>query len=148
MAAAVFMTLDGSTLVFATSQASLPTTPDLDASCQISSASITTVENSSDLPGTMCDPKSTIALPSGATLDVTFLQDWSEVDGFCWYAADNDAVELWFQFLLGEGSTPAAGPGYTGQTTLRRPQFGGDGGAPLEATVSYPARNLTAIKPT
>lgn len=148
MAAAVYMTLDGSKLVFADTEADLATTPDSDASCQVSSAAITPVENSSDLPGTMCDPKGTIALPSGATLDVTFLQDWSQAAGFCWYAADHDAVELWFKFDLGPDPTVGTPPSYTGQVTLRRPQYGGDSGAPLEATVSYPTRNLVGTKPT
>lgn len=148
MPAATYMTLDGSVLVFADTEADLTATPDLDASCQISSAAISTVENSSDLPATMCAPAGTIALKSGATLDVTFLEDWSTAAGFCWYAADHDAVELWFSFQLGPDPTTGTAPSYKGQVTLRRPTFGGDSGAPLEATSSYPVRNLTGVKPT
>jgi len=141
------MTLDGSTLVFADDAAGLAATPH-DPSCQITSAAITTVENNTDVPATMCEAASQTALRSGATLDVAFRQDWADSTGFGWFAAEHDAQQQAFQFLLGAGSDATAGPGYTGTCTLRRPTFGGDAGSVLVATMSFPViGDLVPIKP-
>jgi hypothetical protein len=148
--ASIYMTLDGCKLVFAATQAGLATTPK-DATCQVTSAAVTTVENSTDNPATMCDPTSTIALKSGATLDVSFKQDWSTKDGFCWFTDAQDAKLQWFRFTMPTtpgGVAVATGPGYEGQVTVRRAQMGGDAGAVLVSTVSYPVVGaLTPIIP-
>lgn len=149
--ASIYMTLDGSMLVFADTQAGLVTTPQ-DATCQITSAAVTAVENSTDNPATMCDPASTIALASGATLDVSFKQDWSDATGFCWFTDTHDAELQWFRFTMPTtpgGTAVATGPGYEGQVTVRRATFGGDSGTVLVSTASYPVvGDLTPIVPT
>lgn len=149
--ASIYMTLDGSKLVFADTQAGLATTPQ-DPSCQVTSAAVTAVENSTDNPATMCDPASTIALKSGGTLDVSFKQDWSDPDGFCWFTDAHDAELQYFRFTMPTtpgGDAAATGPGYEGQVTVRRATFGGDSGTVLVATASYPVvGDLTPVIPT
>lgn len=133
MAAAVFMTMDGSVLKFADDEASLATTP-TDVSCQINDATITNVPKSTTVPATFCQAETEAALASGSTLDVTFLQDWTDSAGFSWYLFDNDAQTKFFSLSLGD----AAGPAMSGQVGVSKGDFGGAGGAVLQASISLP----------
>src|SRR5262245_5819369 len=148
--ATTFITLDGSKLVFADTQAGL-TTPQVDASCQISSATITAVPNTSTTAATMCAGAGQIASRSGYTLDVEFFQDWNLPTGFCNFTDAHDGKTVWFKYTLGvatAGPPATTPPVKTGQCDITSADFGGAAGDPLTATGSYPARNITTTAPT
>jgi hypothetical protein len=139
----LYESMDGATLKFADEVADLATAT-VDASCQIKSAVLTTVDNEATVDATFCTPAGTTVLASGAALDVTAYSDWSDPDGFCWFTADADGTAKAFELTMPSGGK------FTGMVGVRRAAYGGDAGATPEFTLSLPVvpGTLTPTKPT
>jgi hypothetical protein len=136
----VFVDMNGATVKFAATQGALATTP-TDASAQIVSVALVAVANDTPIEATLTSPAGSKGLPSGASLEVTAYQDWTDATGYCWWTADNDGAAQWFELTIPSGGK------FQGQVDVKRADYGGSAAEAPQFTQSLPARNLTPTKP-
>jgi len=115
-----------------------------DFSCQVTSASVNSVPNLSDVPATFCAPASQAPAATGYELAVTWLQDWTASGGgLSQYAFDNDTEQKFFSLTL-VGTTA---PIIQGELRLVAGAFGGDAGTPLTTDAVWPVIGKPTITP-
>jgi hypothetical protein len=106
--------------------------------CQITSGKLTASKQATttEIPATFCAPgssRSTAQLTSYA-LDLEFLQDVTNREGFSAFLAAHDAEEAYFLLALDAGTNP---PRAIGRVNLHDAGFGGAPRANLTDTLSF-----------
>jgi hypothetical protein len=129
-------------LKIADSEAGLSAAPDFQ--CQVTSAAITAVPNTQEVPATFCEAASSVPAATGWQLDLAWLQDWTVASGLSEYAFDNDALPKWFSLSLSDAATPLV----VGQAYVVAGAYGGDAGTPLAATATWPLLGKPTLTPT
>ena len=97
--------------------------------CQTVSAALTANAKLNTLAATFCAGESQTAAASGFDLVLTVLQDWSDPDGICWFAYDNDGQQAFFELALDDPEV-AGDVTMNGQVYVTALNFGGDAGTP------------------
>jgi hypothetical protein len=117
-----------------------------DFSCQVTKAEINSSSNTTTtaVPATFCQPASeaTVPVASSFTLDLDFLQDWTEAAGLSAYLFKNDATRQAFALYLKGNENPVA----TGEIIAQAGAFGGTPGEALVASVSLNIQGYPDIK--
>jgi hypothetical protein len=117
-----------------------------DFSCQVTGAAINSSSNTTttSVPATFCGPASEASVPvaSSFTLDLDFLQDWTEAAGLSAWLFKNDATEQAFALYLKGSTNPVA----TGKIIAQAGAFGGTPGEALTASVSLNIQGYPDIK--
>lgn len=117
-----------------------------DFSCQVTNAAINSTSNTTttSIPATFCAPASEASVPvaSSFTLDLDFLQDWTQAAGLSAWLFKNDATEQAFALYLKGQENPVA----TGKIIAQAGAFGGTPGEALTATVSLAIQGYPDIK--
>jgi hypothetical protein len=145
VAATVFTTMKGATLVFGDSLADVTTDPlpatALDGSCQVVDARDVPTAATETAAATLCADAVTRVTGIDHALQVSFFEDWTSAAGFSWFLDDNAGETHWFALtLLDAGSV-------TGQVQIVPGEYGGAAGAPLQTQVSMPISNRATTKP-
>jgi hypothetical protein len=117
-----------------------------DFSCQVTKAEINSSSNTTTtaVPATFCQPASeaTVPVASSFTLDLDFLQDWTEAAGLSAYLFKNDATRQAFALYLKGNENPVA----TGEIIAQAGAFGGTPGEALTASVTLNIQGYPDIK--
>ena len=120
------------------------TTPDVDASCQVTSAAVVANPVTATAPATFCEGETDVVGKSKWQIDLAGLQDVTDPDGLSMFLFENETAAAWVQI---KGPNDEAGaPNVTIEAPVRL-QAGnllGDAGTPLEFTASMPCQ----AKPT
>jgi hypothetical protein len=122
-----------------------------DFTCQITSATLTPTAGSdtSDLPGTFCQPAQTIPLPAASewAMDISLVQDANTTAGLLQFLFDNDGVEGWV--YVSTGATDKI-PKFLGHVYLGAAAIGGAPATPLISDVSFRCidKPIVAFGPT
>jgi len=143
--ATIYVTMKGSTLVFADTEEGLSTpsvAPSIAVECQIIDAHIATATTTETASATLCADAVDTITGVTRTLELTAFQDWTDPDGMAWYLEAGTLDVKWFELEL-----PASGA-HRGQVTLAPLQYGGAAGSNLQGTVSLPVSNHSATPPT
>ena len=109
--------------------------------CQVVSAALVPQPRLSTVAATFCQGETQAPGATGWQLDVHVMQDWSDdATSFTWWSIDHDAELCDFELTLDSTLVAPAGDPVTmhGQAYVVAFQFGGDAGAPLEATQTWP----------
>ena len=115
--------------------------------CQLVTGTLTANPKLNTVKATFCSPESQAPAATGYQLDLNFLQDWSDPDGVCWFAFENDASLIYWELALDD-------PDATGDVTMHGQAyavalgFGGDAGVPLEASSTWPVVGKPVKGPT
>lgn len=122
-----------------------------DFTCQITSATLTPTAGSetSDLPGTFCEPARSVPLPASSewAFDLSLVQDANTTAGLLQFLFENDGVEGWV--YVSTGATDAI-PKFLGHVYLGAAAIGGAPATPLIADVSFRCidKPIVAFGPT
>ena len=107
--------------------------------CQVVTATLTANPKLNTVKATFCSPESEAPAATGYQLDLNFLQDWSDPDGVCWFAFENDAALVYWELALTDDVAPDdANVTMHGQAYVVALGFGGDAGTPLESAATWP----------
>lgn len=107
--------------------------------CQVVEATLTANPKLNTVPATFCAPESQAPASTGYQLDLNFLQDWSDPDGVCWFAFENDAALVYWELALDDAAAPDdADVTMHGTAYAVALGFGGAAGAPLQSTSTWP----------
>lgn len=113
--------------------------------CQITSAVLTPATSYSTIPATGCSAASQSPSATAYSLDLAWLQDWSDDPGLSRFAWDNDALPVWVQVI--PNAADATGSVMEGEFFCASGGYGatfGDGSA-AATTASWPAVDKPTI---
>ena len=134
-----FITMRGAVLTLAPTEADLEVpASNLDASCQIIDAHVTSTTQTETAPATLCADAVDSIIGITDSLELTAFQDWANPTGLCWYLQTNRLEEQWFRLALPEGGD------YTGVVNLARRKRHHEGSA-SETRSSPPSTSLRSF---
>lgn len=131
------ITLNNPVIKFADTQAGLAAATAYE--CQVTEARITGAPNYNTVPSTGCEGASQSPGLTSYSLDIAWLQDWTEPGGgLSGWAFDNDATAQWFSFQLNSTDATVKAEGQVYVTAGSYGGVFGDGSAANVDTVSWP----------
>lgn len=129
----VLLTLDDPVLKIADTSAGLATGVAIE--CQMSAATVTSTPNLTDVPKTGCYPPTQIVGDPTYSLEVAWIQDWTDPAGISRMAHAFNGARKWVSFLLDADDAATVA---TFEVTIAEGAYGGTFGGLAVATASWP----------
>jgi hypothetical protein len=129
----VLPTLNDPVLQIADTEAGLTT--GVEFVCQMTAATLNTEQHLTDVPQSGCYPPTKIVGDPTYTLDLAWIQDWSDPAGISRYAQDNNGETKWIQFLMDADDATTV---VTTAVQIAAGQYGGTFGGLAQTTTTWP----------
>lgn len=129
----VLLKLDDPVITIADTEAGLTTGDEMH--CQMSAATLNSAPNLTDVPKTGCYPPTSIVGDPTYTLDLAWIQDWTDAAGISRFAHEFNGARKWVSFLLDADDAATV---VTAEVTVAEGAYGGTFGTLAVATATWP----------